>query len=191
MKNIIFLTIVCCLLLSCSGAKNNIITEAQIKALDDIVAKKTFQIESLWANPLTTNSITSFANSGLLPPGSTVSNINLIGNPNYLKMHGDSISMYLPYFGEQRIATNYNRSDAAIEYDGKPDEIKIIKNNKKQTYQIYFAAKTDRDTYEVYVTLFPNLNSTIDINSVYRTTISYRGTVSKTKLPPESTVTIQ
>ncbi|MEW7292064.1 DUF4251 domain-containing protein [Aquimarina sp. 2304DJ70-9] len=190
MKKIIFLIFGFCLLLSCSGTKRAVVTEAQIKALDEIVAKKTFQIESVWANPLVTASISNLANSGLLPPGSSIGNINLVGNPNYLKMHGDSISMYLPYFGEQRIATNYNRADAAIEYNGKPDEIKIIKNDKKQIYRIHFSAKTDRDVYDVYVTLYPNLKSTIDINSVYRTTITYSGgTISK--LPQENAVTIQ
>ncbi len=180
MKKAFFLIFSCGLVLvGCTGTKESVATQTQVEALDKLVLEEAFMLESEWANPLNNYSISSFANSGLLPPGSTAGNINLIGNPNYLIKHGDSIAMFLPYFGEQQVATNYVDGDSTIKYYGVPEEIKIVKKERKQTYQIQFKAKTNRDTYDVFVTLYPNLSSTITVNSAFRTTISYRGRVSK------------
>ncbi len=181
----------CCVLISCTTSKKTADTAAQIQILDQLVASKTFEIESSWAYPLVTNSISSIANAGLLPPGSTANTISLIGNTNYLRMYGDSISMYLPFFGEQRLSGGYNSMDVAIEYNGIPDAIEIKKNDKKQVYEIRFSAKSNRDFHNVFITVSPNLISNITVNSMYRNTISYRGEVSKLSEVDNQKVTVQ
>lgn len=45
----------------------------------------------------------SISSSRLFPPGGTVSRIDLTSNANYSEVHGDSISVYLPYFGERQM----------------------------------------------------------------------------------------
>ncbi|GAA4271524.1 DUF4251 domain-containing protein [Aquimarina gracilis] len=176
-KAIIF--IVCCAFISCNSSKNPAEEAAKMQVLDQLMAQNDFQIESNWAHPLVSNSITSIANSRLLPPGSTAGAIDIFGNPNYLRVMGDSISMYLPYYGERQLAATYNNTIIAIKYDGKPDNIKIEKNEKKQTYELQFIAKGDRETYRVFIKLTPNLTSMISVNSSHRTPISYKGNISK------------
>ncbi len=180
-----------CIMISCSSAKNTATTTTQSKALERMIALKSFQIESNWAHPLVTSSINSISYSGLLPQGSNVSTINLIGNTNYFKMLGDSISMYLPYYGEQRMGGTYNATDVAIQYNGVPKHIEIIKNDKKQVYEINFLAKSNRESYRVFITLSPGLTSDISINSSHRTTISYRGVVSKLSEENNKPLTVQ
>ncbi len=185
MKKILIL-ILGSICIGCSSTKDITATPAQIEALNEMIRIKEFQIESRWAYPLVTNSLSSVANSGLLPPGSSVNNIDLIGNANYFKMIKDSISMYLPYYGERRISGNYNSTDTAIKYNGKPGDIEIEKN---KTYQIRFSAKSDGDGYDVEITIFPNLSSRIVVSSMYRTTISYKGEVSKLSLGTKDAIT--
>ncbi len=191
MKIKVLFLILCGACISCTVSKNTAETTIQMEALDRLVVSKAFQIESNWANPLVTTSITSIANSGLLPPGSNVNTINLIGNSNYLRMYGDSISMNLPFFGERRLSGGYNSTEVSIAYHGKPDVIEIKKNDKKQVYEIQFSAKTDSDFHDIFITLSPNLVSNITINSNYRTTISYRGKVSKLSNDNNNAVTVQ
>ncbi|MBP2831923.1 DUF4251 domain-containing protein [Aquimarina sp. U1-2] len=179
MKNTVLLLFIVNSIMSCGSNKNRVATETQRNTLHQLIAEKEFEIISNWAYPLVTGSVIGIANIGLLPPGSNTSSVNLIGNTNYFKMKGDSIIMYLPFFGEQRIAGSYNATDIAIEYKGSPDTIEISNTKKKDIYEIKFTAKSERDTYDVLVTLFPNLTSTIFINSMHRTSISYRGTLSR------------
>ncbi len=187
-----FILIGCCVLMGCNVSKNTAHTASQMQALEELVDQKKLQIRASWAYPLVTSGITSIANSGLLPPGSNVSTINLTGNNNYFRMYGDSISMYLPFFGERRLAGGYSSMDVAIKYDGKPENIDIKKNEKKQVYEIRFTAKADRDAHNVFIRLMPSLIGNITINSNYKTTISYQGDISK--VPSENSnqaVTIQ
>ncbi len=167
------------ILMGCSSSQSISTPTAKSKMLDDLVAQKSFQIELEQANPLVTGSLSNIANSGLLPPGSTVGTINLIGNPNYFKVNGDSIAMYLPYFGEQQMAGGYNNRDVGIEFNGVPYRIEITKNDRKNTYKLNYYIKNKTELFKVFVTLFPNLTSTIRINSNQRTPISYKGLVSK------------
>ncbi|MBQ0736185.1 DUF4251 domain-containing protein [Aquimarina celericrescens] len=188
MKKILIL-ILGSICIGCSSTKDITATPAQIEALNEMIRIKEFQIESRWAYPLVTNSLSSVANSGLLPPGSSVNNIDLVGDSNYFKMIGDSISMYLPYFGERRVSGNYNSTDTAIKYNNKPDQIEVKRNDRNQTYEMRFKAKSKNDTYDVFVKLFPNLTAMIFINSIYRTTISYKGEVSKLSLETKDAIT--
>ncbi len=179
------------LLVSCGSSKDPVVTAAQTKALDDLVTQKFIQIESEWAYPLVTSSLSSAFASGLLPPGNSPGAISLIGNSNYFKMHGDSISMHLPFYGERRLAGGYNSSDIAITYNGIPDQIEISKNEQKQVYKLSFLAKSNKESYRVFLTLSPGLNANIAVNSSHRTTMRYKGTVSKLAKSNSNVITLQ
>src|SRR5690606_34557078 len=92
--------------------------------LNNLIAEQSFEIESRWAQPMTTNAYNQAVN-GLLPPGSTAGQINLVGNTNYLRMDKDSISAYLPYFGERQMGGNYGGTNGGIEFEGVPKNLKI------------------------------------------------------------------
>ncbi|GAA0721489.1 hypothetical protein GCM10009430_22820 [Aquimarina litoralis] len=165
--------------LSCNSTKNIVAPTAQSEALEALIAKKSFTIESDWMYPLMTTGMNAIYNSGLIPPGSTVNSINLTGNPNFVRIYGDSISMNLPFYGERQLPGQYIRNEGGIVFQGVPDRYEVIKDEKKQTHLIKFTAKGDQESYRVTITLFPNWTTSININSSHRTSIRYRGVVSE------------
>ncbi|MCB4808452.1 DUF4251 domain-containing protein [Tamlana sp. 62-3] len=163
---------------SCKSSKNKA-SESEIKTLTQLVENKKFIIESDWANPQVTNAMQQVLNSGILQPGSNASSINLIGNSNYLKISGDSIYSYLPYFGERQMHVNYGGTDSAIQFKGLMSDYKVSKR-KDAGYNISFNAKSNSENFNVYITLWPNLKSSMSLNSSSRFSISYTGSVNKT-----------
>lgn len=172
----LFLLISCCILLSCGSSQDLEVSIVKSKALDKLVAQKEFMIVADWASPLAIGNISKLANIGLLPPGSTAGSINLAGNVNYFRIEGDSISLYLPYYGEQRISRGFG-TDAPIEFEGVPDKYTITYNEKKQRYSIDCTIKKHTETFTVQAILYSNWTSDITVQSNHRTSINYRGKV--------------
>ncbi len=163
------------LLLSCSSSSK--ISDSYSKLLDDLVSSKYFEIESDRVFPLATASLNSISNAGLLPPGSSAGQISLIGNPNYLKVLGDSVVTYLPYYGERQMGGGYDSNGGRIEFEGIPNDMDITKDKENQRYTIQFKMKDDSENFNVNITLFPNLTSIISVNSSQRFPIRYTGSV--------------
>ena len=161
------------MVLSCSASK---VTQEQINALDQLVKTQKFSIESNWAYPMTTTAMQQVMNSGVMPLGSTPGRINLIGNTNVLTISGDSISSYLPYFGERQMNVDYGGRDSAIQLEGLMENYKA-KSMKNHDYQITFTAKSKSESFDVFITITPNLKSTMILNSVTRRAIRYTGSV--------------
>lgn len=170
---------------SCGSTQKTTATAIENQVLEQLVAKKSFLIKSEWAQPMNTNAMNSVASSGLLPPGNSGSNISLIGNLNYLKVEGDTISAYLPFFGERQLTGGFSDRNA-IEFKGIPDKLKISKNTKKNTTTLLFSIKERTEVYQVTITLFKNLTSYIHINSSQRNFIRYIGNVSE--IPQEEII---
>lgn len=158
--------------ISCKSTKNTVSTE-QIAVLKDVVALKNFEVLSDFAQPLALNAgVTGLQN--LMPPGSTINNISLIGNPNFFRVMNDSISMDLPYYGQQRMSRGYN-SNIGIKFEGKIDSYTETFNEKKKTFVLKYSLKGEEERYDVILTLFPNNTSMMSINSSHRTSINYNG----------------
>jgi hypothetical protein len=113
----------------------------------------------------------------LLPFGSSSGSINLIGNQNFLTVSKDSISSYLPYYGERQMQVTYGGSDSAIQFDGVMNNYKVEKD-KNNGYTISFEAKSKSENFKVYIKLSPNLMSNITLIGSSRFSISYSGTVT-------------
>ncbi len=170
------------LLIGCGSSKTVNSTTDTKNAIDLLVEENKFEIISDWASPLATASLNAIANSGLLAQGSSINRISLIGSSNYFKVIGDSISLHLPYFGEQRLGgVEYNNSYTGIKYDGIPDASDWKSNDKKETKTIQFNFRNRTESFRAYIVLFKNGKSNITINSSHRTQIRYNGTVSKLK----------
>lgn len=179
MKRVLFfLFMIGFMLIGCNSAKKIIVPTAKSEALEALISKKTFVVESDWAYPMRTASMNSIANSGLLPPGSSSGAITLIGNPNHIKIHGDSIVMNLPYFGEQQLPRRFTKNGGGIVFKGMPDQYEVVKDEKRQQHVIKFSASNNIESYRVTITLFPNWSSNITVSSSHRTFIRYRGSVS-------------
>ncbi|WP_282117568.1 DUF4251 domain-containing protein [Cellulophaga baltica] len=177
-----FLVILCAFFsgIACSNSKKMVSATPKSIALDQLVVQKNFQISSDWATPMATSSMNYIANNGLLGPGNSPGNINLIGNTNYLSFKGDSITAHLPYFGERQMGGGYAVSDTGITFNTVPTSYEQVKNDRTQTHTIKFKISGDsNEHYSITVLLFPNWTSEIMVTSSQRTSIGFRGTVSE------------
>ncbi len=154
-------------------------TSEMNKTLDEMMNKKNFQIVSSWAQPQVTLAMQQLGNSGMLPQGSNVANIDISTHSNYLKMENDSVKAILPFYGERQFGGGYNNNEG-IAFEGIPHNLTIEKD-RRDSYSIRFNIKdknSSSEYYQVFIKLFTNLASTITINSNQRRSIQYRGTVS-------------
>lgn len=163
---------------ACGSSSKMIEPTAESGKLDEMIDQKSFEIVSEWAMPMMTNSINSIGNAGLFPPGSAGSRITLIGNPNYLRVFGDSVSAYLPYYGERQMGGGYNSTTTAIKFKGIPKDFEITKDGKDNSYDVSFEINDKMENYNVNLKLFRNLTGSISVNSSQRFQIRYSGDVA-------------
>ncbi len=164
--------------MGCRGTSSLNQDPSRITFLKNMVEETHFEIKSTRAFPQMTQGFASIANAGLLIPGSTANSIDLIGNPNYVKILGDSVSVYLPYFGERQMGGGYSNNDVGIKYDGKPETYSASYDEKQNRYLIKMEFRQRTETFQCYITLFPSLRTDININSTHRFSIRYAGTVA-------------
>ena len=174
MKTLVYcLLILCCF--ACASSKTASTTTEEDNAFESISKNEPFEIESSWAQPQITS---AFAQLGdFLPPGSTVGNINIVGNSNYLQINDSIVKAFLPFYGERRQGSVYRSDKMGIEFEGIPQDFKT-NVGKKNSYEIRFKVKDKNyssESYMVYVQVFPNLSGSININSSHRSSITFRG----------------
>ena len=134
----------------------------QINDFEDIqrlVESGKFKIENQWATPLGGNQI------------------NLTTNINYIKFKGDSVEMFLPYFGVRHAGGGYGRA-GGIEINDLIENLEISENSSKETITLEFEGNQNNENLEFFIKLFSNGNTTTSVNSSQRSTISYRGNLS-------------
>ena len=170
-----FIGIILVIMVSC-GASKELGDDTSIANMEAMIQKREFHIESNNAYPQNTTALQSVLNSGLLQPGNSSGVISLIGNYNYLKVSGDSISSHLPYFGERQMMVNYGGTDGAITFNGLHEDFNIVKN-KNRSYAIRLTAKSDKEPFNVFITIFPNLKVDMMLSGVGRLPIRYTGAV--------------
>jgi len=105
--------------------------------------------------------------------------INLIGNPNYLRINKDSADIYLPYFGVVHTPTAGFASERGIKVNGIIKNYKVELNDEKKKLTIRFDAKGKNDQFEFVVFVYKNKGTRLNINSNSRGSISYDGNLSE------------
>ena len=165
------------ILFGCSTSKTAI---SDSHAIHSLVASKQIEFTATSANPTVTQSLNAVANSGLIPPGSTISRIDLMGNGNYLKIFGDSVSANLPYYGERQFGGGYG-SATGIEFNGLPDNYTQEFNSDKQKYTISFQVTDTSDRYTIYIDIYPSKSSVVSVNMANRNAIQYNGNINAIK----------
>ena len=83
---------------------------------------------------------------------------------------------HLPYFGRSYQA-NYG-GDGGIEFDGEPENLESIRNEKKRSITVSFKISGNNDTYSVTLMAGSSQYGTLNISSNNRQPISYYGTIS-------------
>jgi hypothetical protein len=162
---------------SCSSSQSKA-TPEQLNELTELIQNKNFEISSDMAYPQVTSAMLSVQNSGLIPPGSSINQISLIGNVNYLRIVGDSIYADLPYFGERQMNAGYKGSDTSISINGALQNYEVMKHSQDDSYSISFNTKTQNEVFRFNINLFPNLNTTMIVNGSTRFPIQYSGKVN-------------
>lgn len=175
MKTIIKVGMFLSLILMVSCAASSKATPEQKAALDKMVSEKQMEIRALWAQPMASQGLTSIANAGLLPPGSTASRIDVSSSGGYLRIVGDSVMADLPYYGERRMGGGYNTRDVGVKFNGVPEEFSSEYITKSEGYTIKFNINNGTEVFQVVAQLFPNQNALLTIASSHRTNIWYQG----------------
>lgn len=160
-------------MLSCKSSKSKI-TDNQIKALETLIENRNFTIKSDMAYPQVTNAMQQVLNSGLLQPGSASNAISLIGNTNFLTISGDSITSYLPYYGERQMSVGYGGGDSTIELKGVMQDYSVIQG-KHNSYIVKFKAKSNSENFQAIIRVFPSLKTDMQLLGTSRFSISYSG----------------
>lgn len=170
-------------LTSCKASKERF-TTAQINSFNELLTSQKFVITSDWAYPQMTNALNQVLSAGFLANGSTPQAINLIGNTNFLKIKGDSVSCYLPFFGERQMQTGYGGvDDSAIQFDGLMTDYKL-EDGKYSSKIISFKADSKNEKFNVIIKMFPNLKSEIILNGNTRFAIRYAGDAAPVENDP-------
>lgn len=171
LKGILGVVVLSIALIGCSASKKVLLTNP---VLDTLMAQKKMRFKVTSANPVVTNALSQIAQSGLIPPGSSINRINLAGAGNFLKIYGDSVSANLSYYGERQIGGGYN-NNTGIKFNGVPDTFEIVKDDTKKSYRIKFNIREQTESFNVYVQINRGLAGTIAITSSHRTGITYTG----------------
>lgn len=101
--------------------------------------------------------------------------INLIGNPNHVRIIGDSISVYLPYFGVRTGGGGAYGGSGGIKIENKIEDLEIEYDDKKRKINLKFNAFDGSERVEFYMNIFGGGNTNINAFSNTRSNISYDG----------------
>lgn len=146
------------LLQSCGISKDT--NRADINSMEDLnelVNTMQFEIRHEYAQPMSSNQV------------------DLIGNPNFIRFNGDNVDLFLPYFGVRYMGGDYGSREGGIEYEGLIENLDIEETDKN--IMLNFEADEDGENYSFQITLFPNGRATTSVTSSERQSISYRGHV--------------
>lgn len=124
--------------------------------LAEVVEGRKFAIQNSWAMPLGRNQI------------------DLIGNANFIRFEGDSVDIFLPYFGVRHSGGTYGSGEGGIKYEGPLKKFSSSENEDKNII-LKFEGKDDTETLDFTVTLYPSGRTHTSVNSSQRNAISYRG----------------
>jgi hypothetical protein len=162
------------LLIACKSSDPGVSSEMahQTRAL---VESGDYEIVMISANPMVSNELSQLGNANLLPAGSHAGEINLAGNGNFIRKKGDSLTVYLPFFGTRHLGANMTHTNSAIEFNGVPDDYEYSYNESKQQSTVRFNISEGNEHYDVYINVGASKWTTVHVNSSQRSSIGYRG----------------
>ncbi|WP_051286103.1 DUF4251 domain-containing protein [Salinimicrobium terrae] len=152
------------LLTSCGSFQRDSSNSIEYIQMLEKVQDLEFEIENEWANPM------------------KYRRVNLLGNPNHIKFEGDSVKVYLPFFGERQFGGGYGSDEGAIQYEGPLKDLRIEERPRKNQIRIFFEGSNDSENLDFSVIVFPNGKTTTLVNSSQRDQINYEGKIKKQEL---------
>lgn len=144
-------------LLACGGSKSAGDIE-DFNQLKELVSSREFEIQHQWAR------------------SSLGGSINLIGNPNFIRFKGDSVTIFLPYFGVRYSGGGYG-GEGGIKYKGPVKNLKVTAQKEEQELVLEFEGDRGAENLQFYITLFSNGKASTHVTSSQREAISYSGEI--------------
>ena len=168
-SRVLFIIII---IMSCTACKSTA-TITELNKLKEAVANNNFEFVANSAQPMSIANVSGLEN--LLPIGSNLAHINLIGNPNFLIVKKDSIHLDMPYYGVRRMGGTYGSADVGLKFNGESEAIDTKFNAKKNNYSIKYSLKNPKENLKLTLVLFTNNSATLNVVSSHRNTINYIG----------------
>lgn len=160
------------LMINLLGCKSTT-TIVETNALKEIVPDKNFEFIANSAIPMAMANVRGI--ESLLPVGSSIASINLIGNQNFFIMKNDTLHIDMPYYGIRNMGGSYNSSDVGIKFKGKIEASQITYNSKKKSCNLKYNVKNKQENLKITLTLYPNNSGNLNVISSHRNSINYRG----------------
>ena len=148
------------------GTSKNTTSNQDFDALINLVNSRNFEIEHEWARPLSGNTI------------------NLLGNPNYIRMKGNQVDLFLPYYGVRQSGGGYGSGEGGIKYVGPAEKLVIEENRDQNSILLKFEGRQGTEDLQFFITLLLGGSAHTSVNSSERSSISYSGNL---KALPEKT----
>ena len=155
MKRILFPIVALCLMASCKSLETNIAPERLQAAADG----RNFAIDITDMYPMR-------------GPG------KYVGSDFFLRVSGDSVSSYLPYFG-RAYRVSYDGSNP-LDFDG-PMLTYATGEGKRGASLVEFSARSEHEILVYRVAIYTNGEADIDVSSNNRDFISYKGRLRLTE----------
>ena len=166
MKSKILIVAILFLTLACSSSKD-------ISSKNDRSKSKTEKFEE--AKKLFESKNYEFVARSASPQGG--GNIDMTTNQNLIRVKGDTLDIYMPFFGVSYMPEYGGRG--TIEITGKPESYELTTNKKKKSFRIEFRIKNDFDTYDMTIDAGYSGYGTLSVTSNKRSSISYWGTIDE------------
>ena len=166
------------------GCKTNKLDKNEAKAknlalLETIFTQDNYHIDIEVAYPFTSVATTQVSNVLLRNTGNTANRIDIRGDGNFIKIQNDTLTGYLPFFGEQRSGSgSYGGSNLAIQFDEPLEDLTKQLNKDKGKIELEFTANqkgTDNEKYDIRIDIYPNKNVSVNITPVFKTFMRYSG----------------
>jgi hypothetical protein len=104
--------------------------------------------------------------------------VNLVTNPNYLKIDQDKASVYLPYLGVAHTSDNAFSSTGGFVFEGHLENYRILSNEKKKVLTITFRCRAQSEILDFNLKVYANGNARLNVNSSTRTSVKYDGKIT-------------
>lgn len=161
-------------LTGCGAQSSN--AEKSAEQVQKTLARDQFEIKFDKAMPMTSHALNQvFYQLDFARLGNSPSVIRISDQNSYVKFKKDTVSGDLPFYGEGYTGHYMNRH-SGIKFDGTPEDFE--KSEKDNQTRIKFNIRDEErhgEQYDISITIYKNGKATLHVNSMHRTSISYRG----------------
>ena len=103
--------------------------------------------------------------------------VNLVTNPNYLRIDPEKASIYLPYLGVAHTSNEAFSSTGGIVFEGRLENYQLKANDKKKQFNLRFRCRAQSEILDFDMLVYANGSARVNANSSTRTSVKYLGKI--------------